>query len=76
MDVSTAEARDRFTELVRIAEGGEPVVITRHGRPVAQLVPAPKERCKVRLGGMRNRIHLLPGWDAPVDPDRFMEGDL
>jgi len=76
MDVSTAEARDRFTELIRIAEGGEPVVITRHGRPVAQIAPPPKDRRKARLGGMKDRIRLLPGWDAPVDPDRFMDGEL
>jgi prevent-host-death family protein len=76
MNVSTAEARDRFTELIRIAEGGEPVVITRHGRPVAQIAPPPRESGSARLGGMRDRIRLLPGWDAPIDPDRFMEGEL
>lgn len=76
MDISTAEARNRFTELIRIVEGGEQVVITRHGRPVAQIASPPAERRKVRLGGMKERIRLLPGWDAPVDPDRFLEGDL
>ena len=29
-----------------------------------------------RLGGMMDRIRLLPGWDAPIDLDRFLEGDL
>ena len=76
MDISTAEARNRFTELIRVVEGGEQVVITRHGRPVAQIAPPPAERRKARLGGMKERIRLLPGWDAPVDPDRFLEGDM
>ena len=76
MDISTAEAKNRLPELIRLEEGGEPVVITRHGRPVAQLGPPPAERRKARLGGMRDRIRLLPGWDAPIDPDRFLEGDL
>ena len=76
MDISTAEARNRFTELIRVVEGGEQVVITRHGRPVAQIAPPPAERRKARLGGMKERIRLLPGWDAPVDPDRFLEGDV
>jgi prevent-host-death family protein len=66
MNVSTAEARNRFTELIRIVEGGEQVVITRHGRPVAQLAPPPVERRKAKLGGMKGRIRLLPGWDAPI----------
>jgi len=25
---------------------------------------------------MKDRIRLLPGWDDPVDPDRFLEGAL
>jgi hypothetical protein len=54
-------------------EDGERVVITRHGKPVAQLTPPPAERRQVRLGGMKDRIQLLPGWDNPVDPDRFLE---
>ena len=76
MDIGIAEAKNRFTELLRIVEGGEPVVITRHGRPVAQIAPPPVERRKARLGGMKGRIRLLPGWDDPIDLDRFLEGDL
>jgi prevent-host-death family protein len=76
VDISIAEAKNRLSQLVRAAEGGESVVITRHGRPVAQLMPAPARRRKVRLGGMRGRIRLLPGWDKPVDIDRFLEGGL
>jgi prevent-host-death family protein len=76
MDISTADAKNRLPELIRVVEAGEQVVITRHGRPVAQLAPPPAERRKARLGGMKDRIRLLPGWDAPVDLDRFLEGDL
>lgn len=67
MEVSTAEAKNRLTELIRLVEHGERVTITRHGRPVAQLGPPPanKQR-KVILGGMRDRIKLLPGWDEPI----------
>jgi hypothetical protein len=25
---------------------------------------------------MKDRIQLLPGWDAPIDLDRFLQGDL
>ncbi len=35
---SIAEARDRFTELVRKAERGNPVALTRRGRPVAVIL--------------------------------------
>jgi len=76
MDVSIAEAKNRLPQLIRAVEDGEKVVITRHGKPVAQLAPPPPSRRKVRLGEMKGRIQLLPGWDAPIDPDRFLEGDL
>ena len=39
-DYSVAEAKARFSWCVRSAEGGDPVVITRRGRPVAAIVPA------------------------------------
>jgi len=25
---------------------------------------------------MKGRIQLLPGWDDPIDEDRFLAGDL
>jgi prevent-host-death family protein len=76
MDVSIAAAKNRLPELIRAVEDGEKVVITRHGKPVAQITPAPPERRRIRLGGMKDRIRFAPGWDAPVDPDGFLEGDL
>jgi prevent-host-death family protein len=76
MDVSIVEAKNRLSELIRAVEGGDRVVITRHGKPVARLAPPPPPRRPVRLGGMKDRIHLLPGWDDPVDVDGFLAGEL
>jgi prevent-host-death family protein len=76
MDVSVAEAKNRLPQLIRAVEEGEKVVITRHGKPVAQLSPPPPERRPVRLGCMKDRIELRTGWDAPIDPDHFLEGEL
>ena len=76
IDVSIAEAKNQLSRLVRAAESGEEVVITRNGRPVAQLVPPRAKRRKVRLGGMRDRIRLLPGWDEPIDLNRILDGGL
>jgi prevent-host-death family protein len=76
MDVSVAEARKRLPELIRAAENGERVVITRHGKPVAQISPPPAQKRRVQWGAMHDRIRLLPGWDDPIDLDRFLAGDL
>lgn len=39
-EFAVAEAKARFSELLGRAEGGEEIVIKRHGTPVARLVPA------------------------------------
>jgi prevent-host-death family protein len=72
MEVSTAEAKNRLPELIRMVEGGEQVVITRHGRAVAQLGPAIPRRKEVRFDGMRDRIKLLPGWDDPITEEELL----
>lgn len=76
MNVTTAEAKNRLSELIRAVEDGEKVIVTRHGKPVVQITPVPPESRRVRLGGMKGRVKLLPGWDSAIDPDRFLEGDF
>jgi prevent-host-death family protein len=74
MQVSTAEAKDRLPELIRAMEGGEQVVITRHGKPVAEIMPprGHAEKRKVILGSMRDTIKLYPGWDDPMTEEELL----
>jgi prevent-host-death family protein len=46
MRVTVSEAKGQLTELVRRAEAGEEVVLTRHGHAVARLVPEKPRRDK------------------------------
>jgi prevent-host-death family protein len=39
MRISVTEAKGQLTELVRRAEAGDEIVLTRHGRAVARLAP-------------------------------------
>jgi prevent-host-death family protein len=39
MHVSVSEAKGQLTELVRRAEAGDEIVLTRHGQPAVRLVP-------------------------------------
>ena len=39
MEVSVSEAKGQLTELVRRAEAGDEVILTRHGQPAVRLVP-------------------------------------
>ena len=42
--VNLKDAKDRLSELIRDAEKGKTVVITRNGEPVADLVPHKKKK--------------------------------
>ena len=43
MRISLTEAKAQLTELVRLAEAGDDVILTRHGKSTVRLVPiAPK----------------------------------
>ena len=47
--IGAFEAKNRLSELLDAAENGEEVMITKHGRPVAKLVPVnPVDKAKVR----------------------------
>ena len=70
--VSVHQAKDRFSSLLQAVEAGEEVVITRHGRAVAQIAPPPPARRKPVLGGTKGRIQLLPCWDDPITEEELL----
>jgi len=47
--IGAFEAKNHLSELLEAAENGEEIMITKHGRPVAKLVPAEGfDRAKAR----------------------------
>lgn len=65
--VSLARAKAVLSACIRQVEAGEPVVITRHGKPVAALVrPEELERlARLRAAGPEGGLaSLAGGWDG------------
>ena len=62
-----------LAEFEAIARGGEPIVITKRGVPIAQVTaPQMVERPRRRLGGMAGRTKILGDIMAPViDPSEW-----
>lgn len=61
-----SEVKESFADYVRSAEGGEPVVITRYGRPVAVLMSASRYARLERLAapaGEAGLAGLAGRWD-------------
>lgn len=61
--VNIYDAKTRFSQLVARVEKGERVTISRHGRPVAQLVPYAPERGDRVPGVWAGRVHIREDFD-------------
>lgn len=52
MKIAIAHAKAQFADLIRRAEAGEAIELTRYGRPVAQIVPVDGGAARPLLGAM------------------------
>ena len=58
--VNLADAKAHLSELVAQAEAGEPVCITRRGKPVAQLTAAQTPRKPISLAALQAVTDSMP----------------
>jgi prevent-host-death family protein len=76
MRISVTDAKGQLTDLVRRAEAGEEVVLTRHGQPAARLVavkdklldPATRRKLMEEIG-VAGAAKATPGPDAARSQD-------
>ncbi|MCC5993028.1 MAG: type II toxin-antitoxin system Phd/YefM family antitoxin [Rhodobacteraceae bacterium] len=66
MQIAIAEAKAQFAELIRRAEAGESIELTRYGRPVARIVAAERLVGRPLLGAMKGAFSV---------PDDMFAGD-
>lgn len=59
-DIPLADAKARLSELVARAEAGEPVRITRRGRPVAEITPIRRVRKPLDVDALRKALEGMP----------------
>jgi prevent-host-death family protein len=74
--ISVAEAKATFSECIRHVEGGSPVLITRHGKPVAALVRASDlehiERLR-KAGPESGLVSIAGGWEDSDELVKFLD---
>jgi prevent-host-death family protein len=63
--VNLSDAKARLSELVRRAEGGEEVTITRRGKPVTKIVAFEQPRKRTDLAAFRAVREKIPMWEDP-----------
>jgi prevent-host-death family protein len=71
------QAKTQFSRLIREAEAGKEVIVTRGKKPVAKISaiePAPKEQVPFRLlGAYRDKINWSDDAFAPLTDDELRE---
>ena len=81
MRISVADAKGQLTELVRRAEAGDEVVLTRHGQPTVRLVPVRAVTDAESRGAILDKARamaaasLLPGPTAARSQDFLYDDD-
>lgn len=85
MLISVSEAKGHLTDLVKRAEAGDEVILTRHGQPAVRLVPIKKtltpedrrriiEEIQAEVAAKRAAGHIPDGPSAARSQD-FLYGD-
>ncbi|BCH10619.1 antitoxin [Mesorhizobium sp. 131-3-5] len=63
MNVSISEAKAKLSELVRRAEAGEDIALTRHGKIVARLVSPATKGLLRRIGAFKGSVSIAEDFD-------------
>ena len=75
MQISVSDAKAHLTELLRRAEEGEDIVLTRHGQPLARLAPIVAERNRrARLANLK-MMRQAARTKAAIGPGAFSSWD-
>lgn len=69
--INVREAKTVFTALIDAAEHGEPITITRHGRPAAAIVPiADARKLYPEKPNLIDYLAAFPGLPEGFEPER------
>jgi len=67
--INIHEAKTHLSRLLEdVSEGGE-VVIAKHGKPIARLVPFKTKAITRKPGSLKGKIKIADDFDAPLPDD-------
>ena len=78
MTYTVTEAKNKLPELIKRAEAGKPVTITKRGIPVVEIVRKRATPRKRRFGIFgKKSVVIDPNWNRPQnDIDAWLAGDV
>lgn len=67
-EVGTYEAKTHFSKLLDDVEAGTKIIVTRHGKPVAEITPPTALKKKARRGCAKSpNFYMSDDFDEPLD---------
>ena len=76
MQVSVSEAKGQLTELVRRAEAGDEIILTRHGHPAVQLVPVKAVPSRESRGALLRAVRASAAAKVVAGPNAARSQDF
>jgi prevent-host-death family protein len=67
--VSIYDAKTHLSQLITEIEAGVEITISRHGKPVAKLIPFTADRPPRTPGALKGQIVTPDGWDTLAEQD-------
>ncbi len=64
--IGAFEAKTHFSELLEKVHQGTLFIVTKHGKPVAQLGPTKAGAVHPIFGSAKGRVHMRLDFDAPL----------
>ena len=71
VQVGTRQLKDRLGDYLRIAREGGRVIVTSHGKPVAQIIALDADKGLDDEEAARARLWAMPGVTPPSQPRRL-----
>lgn len=67
-EVGTYEAKTHFSKLLDDVASGTKIIITRHGKPMAEMTPPPARRKQAKFGCAKSpNFYMADDFDAPLE---------
>lgn len=74
--IAIAQAKNNFSAMLHVVESGEDVVLTRHGKPIARIVPEvvdPEANTRSVDALRQEAMNLLNAFRAKVKPGPLLD---
>lgn len=70
-EVGTYEAKTHFSKLLEEVQAGTKIIVTRHGKPVAEIRSPPAKPKKARFGCAKSaNFYMSDDFDEPLEEFR------